>query len=75
MLKTLMFVSLAVALAACTEKPQTVTKKADTPAWQGAANPHVASGWKVGDEKSWEAQMRARALAGQDEYGRVRGAN
>ena len=74
MLKTLMFVSLAVVLAACTEKPQTATKKTDAPAWQGAANPYVVSGWKPGDEKSWEAQMKARA-AGQDEYGRVRGAN
>lgn len=60
---------LALTQAACTEKPQTnaATKKADTPSWQGADNPFVASGWKQGDQVSWEEQIKKRAM-GQNEY-------
>ena len=60
-------------LVACGDRPQTANaaaKKTDTPAWQGADNGHVASGWKAGDKASWEEQMRARAR-GQNEYTRV----
>ena len=64
--------ALAAALAACTEKPQTATKrKLDAKAWQGADDPYVAAGWKVGDQASWEEQMRARAQS-QNEYAKVR---
>lgn len=65
--------ALALAAAGCTEKPQTTTRKADTPASQGAANPFVAEGWKPGDAASWEQQMKHRAQHGQNEYSRASG--
>jgi hypothetical protein len=58
------------ALSAC-EKPQTAqTRKSDTKAWTGADNAFAASGWKAGDQTSWEEQMRLRAQA-QNEYTRT----
>lgn len=62
-----------LALGACGEKPQTATaRKADAKAWEGAADPYVAPGWKAGDRASWESQMRARSQ-GQNEYVRIGG--
>ena len=60
------------ALAACTEKPQTAsTRKVDAPPWAGTASTaNTAPGWKVGDEASWEAQIKARSQ-GQNEYSRA----
>ncbi len=61
-------------LAACGETStadQTV-RKSDRPAYEGAANPYVADGWKPGDAASWEQQMRTRAQ-GQNEYSRTSG--
>jgi hypothetical protein len=59
-------------LAACGEKPQTAaTRKPDTKVWQGADNAFAASGWKSGDQTSWEEQMRIRAQA-QDEYAKTK---
>ena len=61
---------LALTQVACTEKPQTLNatqKKIDTPSWKGADNPFVASGWKEGDQASWEEQIKKRAM-GQNEY-------
>jgi hypothetical protein len=50
-------------LAACTERPQTAgARNVDANAWQGAPGAFTAAGWKVGDQASWEAQMRHRAL-------------
>lgn len=63
--------SLCVALAACSEKPQTLNaKKVDTPAFQGAADPYVVGGWKVGDATSWDKQLTSRAQS-QNEYVRI----
>jgi hypothetical protein len=65
--------ALLLALAACSEKPQGVmTRKADTPAYQGAQDPFVAPGWKVGDQASWQEQLRKRAQS-QNEYLRIAG--
>ena len=62
---------LAALLCACTEKPQTAaTHKADGKPWEGAQEAYVAQGWKVGDQASWEQQMRNRAQ-GQNEYSRA----
>ena len=71
-----MFVAAALALAACGEKAQTAgdahAKKADAKAWEGAQNgAYTAGGWKAGDKDSWEAQMKARAQRGQNEYSRA----
>lgn len=65
----------AFALAACGEKPQTAgdahAKKADAHAWEGStASGYSVDGWKAGDKDSWDAQMKARAQRGQNEYSR-----
>jgi hypothetical protein len=64
--------SSLLALAACAEKPQTVDskRKTDVQAFEGAASAFTASGWKVGDEASWEQQMKTRAQS-QNEYSRT----
>jgi hypothetical protein len=69
------FVGLACAallLGACAEKPQTAqTRKSDGQPWAGApGDPYTVSGWKPGDQASWEQQMRTRAQ-GQNEYSRA----
>lgn len=72
-LKTVTGLACAVTLlVACGEAPQTAgTRKADNQAWAGApGDPYVASGWKPGDQASWEEQMRKRAQ-GQNEYSRA----
>ncbi len=64
---------VALALAGCAEREQTAEatqKKTDTPSWKGADNPYMASGWNAGDQASWEAQMKKRAM-GQNEYVRI----
>lgn len=67
--------ALALSLAACGEKPQTMdmgAKKADGQVWakSDTANPaFYASGWKVGDKTAWEAQIRQRNQA-QNDYQR-----
>jgi starvation-inducible outer membrane lipoprotein len=64
----------ALALAGCSEKPQTITashKKSDAQSWQGAANdPFVVKGWTAGDQTSWHNQIRERNQY-QNEYKRV----
>lgn len=72
--RTLALAALAVlALAACGEKPQTAgAKKIGEPAWTGTVS-HSVEGWKPGDAKSWEEQMRRRAQQGQNEYNRTTG--
>jgi hypothetical protein len=63
-----MAAALTLALAAC-EKAQTApsARKPDTKPWDAAQNQFVVPGWKSGDEASWEAQIRKRAM-GQNEY-------
>ncbi|MDM0111567.1 hypothetical protein QTI66_05370 [Variovorax sp. J22R133] len=79
----LLFVVLAaVALVACSEKPQTNAGgvKQDAPPWTGTGGtatsgvnpapgtPFSAPGWKGGDKLAWEQQLKARAQNGQNEY-------
>jgi hypothetical protein len=68
---TVVLVSLAVVLAACGEKAQVAqTRKSDAQPWEGSSSPaFTVPGWKVGDQKSWEEEMRARTQ-GQNEYAR-----
>jgi len=62
----------ALALVACGERTAGAAKKSEVPAWQGSTGPSAYSvhTWKVGDQTSWEQQMRNRN-AGQNEYSRT----
>ena len=65
--------TLALGLAACAEKPQELAGqriRGSAPNWQGPATAFTVSGWKVGDERSWDAHMQARAQA-QNEHVRL----
>ena len=63
-------VSLAIALAGCGERVQTIpvgaAKKSDSPTWQITDNGFIAPGWTPGDQASWDAQLKKRAQAQND---------
>jgi hypothetical protein len=65
----------AFALSACGETPQNASAagvKADRPVYQGVGDsPFVASGWTAGDRTSWQAELKARAQYGQNDYTRM----
>jgi len=64
----------ALALAACSERPQEMTGqtiRGSVPSWQGPASAFTAPGWKVGDQGSWSQHMQTRAQ-GQNEFARIR---
>jgi len=73
----LMATAVAVPLAGCGEKAQTLgpdsAKKSDAKAWEGvtAGNEYSASGYKAGDKTTWETQLKARAERGQNEYSHI----
>jgi hypothetical protein len=66
-------VVMLCALAACTEKPQTITSgnRPDVQAFQGPTTSFTAAGWKAGDKTSWEQQLKTRAQNGQNDYTKV----
>ena len=70
-MKRLLALVCAVLLAACGgssgKAEQAASKKAVQPAWEAAADPFVAPGWKSGDKPSWQEQITKRAQ-GQNEY-------
>jgi hypothetical protein len=61
-----------LALAACSEAPQEIGSAGagQAPAFQGTGTAYQAPGWKPGDDKAWEAQIKQRNK-GQDEYQRI----
>lgn len=61
---------LCLALAGCSEKPQTETRKADSKPWQNDQSAFLATGYKAGDAAAWERQIQQRA-EGQNEYART----
>jgi len=71
MMRTLIVTACLAALAGCGEREQTKTSentnRSDTAAWQGAKNAYNAPGWTVGNQGSWENQIRARGQL-QNEY-------
>jgi hypothetical protein len=68
----LMALGACALLGACGEKPQTSgTRKSDLSPVQGAQARFTAPGWTAGDATSWEAQLKARTLNGQNEYTRT----
>ncbi len=59
-------------LAACGEKPQTGAGiRSDAAPYAGTGSNFTEPGWKAGDRASWEAQLKARQLYGQNEYTRT----
>jgi hypothetical protein len=67
---------MAVAVVGCGEKPQTAgqgpVKKSDAKGWEGSQTmAYTAEGYKPGDKAAWEAQLKARAERGQNEYTRT----
>jgi hypothetical protein len=66
-------VAILVAIAGCTEKPQTIGSgiKQDAQAFQGTGMPYAVPGWKQGDKVSWEQQLKVRTQSGQNDYTRV----
>ena len=62
----------AAALAACTEKPQTLQSgvRPDTPAFQGPTSVFTVGGWKPGDRTSWDQELKTRTQF-QNEYSKV----
>lgn len=70
-LTVLAAVASAVALSACSEKPQTASsRKADDKPWDNAHAGYIATGYKAGDASAWETQLKARNQA-QNEYART----
>lgn len=64
--------SLALGLAACSEKPQTQgQRKVGQPTYAGTGTAYQAPGWKAGDATSWNDQLRNRAQYGQNDYART----
>ncbi len=64
----------ALALSACTEKPQTASqRKSDQAPYATASGAYTAGNWKEGDSKAWERQLNTRAQNGQNEYSRATG--
>lgn len=61
---------LALALAACSEKPQQMGGDDRSPVWDGTKDGFAVSGWTPGDRDSWQAQMTARAQT-QNEFRRI----
>ena len=72
MIRAVLITGVLVALAACTEKPQTASGvKSDTASFQGTGLPYVAPGWKQGDKTSWEQQLKTRAQNTQNDYAKA----
>jgi len=71
-MKLLLLLVAAAALAACTEKTQTLQSgvRSDTPAFQGPASVYTVGGWKPGDRTSWDLGLKTRAQF-QNEYNKV----
>jgi hypothetical protein len=70
---SLILIAALTALAACTEKTQTLNSsgtKVDAPAFQGTGMAFTVPGWKPGDKSSWEQQLKTRTQ-NQNEYTKV----
>ncbi len=65
----------ALALSACGETPQTASAagvKTDRAVHEGVGDsPFAAPGWQAGDRASWQAELKARAQYGQNDYTRM----
>ncbi|HSV48130.1 MAG TPA: hypothetical protein VLJ58_20235 [Ramlibacter sp.] len=72
MMRILLVLCIAAALAACMERPQTASgAKQDSASFTGTGMPYAAPGWKQGDKGSWEQQLKTRTQNGQNDYTKV----
>ena len=69
----LLLAGMAVlALAACTDSPQSLGGgRRDATAYSGTGMPYAEKSWKQGDKTSWEQQLRARGQNTQNEYAKT----
>ena len=69
----LVLLAVMAALAACSEKTQTINSgsRPDAAAFNGTGMPFTAPGWKPGDKTSWEQQLKTRLQNGQNDYAKV----
>ena len=81
MKRILILVAATLALAACSEREQTLGPvKHDATAYSGTSvndtspgsTPFTAAGWKPGDKASWDQNMRTRMQNTQNEYNKVK---
>lgn len=72
MKRSLILIATLAALAACTEKPQTLSSgvRQDAAAFQGTGMAFTVPGWKPGDKTSWEQQLKTRTQ-NQNDYTKV----
>jgi hypothetical protein len=64
--------AVAALLSACGEKPQTLGGASkDESAFKGTGMAYVDSGWKQGDQASWESHLKARGQNSQNEYNKT----
>ncbi len=65
----------ALALVACSDKPQDLNagsaSKQDAAAFTGTGSAFVAQGWKPGDKASWEQHLKTRMQNGQNDYSKA----
>lgn len=68
MMRAAVLALAALALAACSEKPQTLGQNSghDTPAWSGTGSVFQVQGWKAGDRAAWEQQLKNRSQTQND---------
>ena len=60
-----------IALAACSEKAQTLGTTKDATAYSGTTNGFSVPGWQAGDKNSWEQQLRTRGQYGMNDHTRA----
>ena len=70
---TLGLLAAVLTLSACGEQPQDMGgTRTDAAPYTGVGkSQYQQPGWTVGDKKSWEQQLKARAQYGMNDYSRV----
>jgi hypothetical protein len=72
MKRLILLAAVSLSLAACGEKPQELVHTTkDATAFSGTGKAFMGSGWKAGDQASWESQLKARTQYGQNDFSRM----
>lgn len=70
--RVFILMTLVATLTACGEQQQTMeSNKRDSAAYTGTGKAFAVKDWKQGDKASWESQLKARNLYGQNDYTRM----